>query len=73
MSTHVHRDGAHQITVRDGDGRVLALISEDHTLQITVEGAGPRLTPQMAHDLADELRQWADCQQTVRNHDQPRP
>lgn len=72
MSTHVHRDGAHQITVRDEAGRELALIREDHTLQVTTTGTGPRLTPQMAHDLADELHQWANCQQTVRNHGQPR-
>jgi hypothetical protein len=67
MSTHVHRDGAHKITVQDEDGREVTLISQDHTLAITTTGTGPRLTPQMAHDLADELRQWATCQQTVRS------
>lgn len=66
MSTYVHRDGARQITVRDDAGRELTLINEHHALHITTMGAGPRLTPQMAHDLADELHQWADCQQTVR-------
>ncbi len=66
MSTHVHRDGAHQITVRDDVGGQAAFISEGHTLQITTEGEGPRLTPQMAHDLADELNEWASSHQTVR-------
>ena len=66
MSTHVHRDGAHQITVRDEVGREAAFISQGHTLQITTGGEGPRLTPQMAHDLADELHEWASRQQTVR-------
>ena len=74
MSTHVHRDGSHRITVQDEAGREVALISADHTLQITTTGAGPHLTPQMAHDLADELRQWAVCHQTVRRQSQkPRP
>ena len=68
MNTHVHRDGAHQITVRDEAGREAAFISQGHTLQITTEGEGPRLTPQMAHDLADELHEWASCQQTVRSN-----
>ena len=72
MSTHVHRDGAHQITVQDEDGRELALVSEDHKLLVVTTDAGPRLTPQMARDLADELTQWATSQQTVRNHGQPR-
>jgi len=67
MSTHVHREGAHKITVQDGNGREVTLVSQDHTLEITTTGAGPRLTPQMAHDLADELHQWATCQQTVRS------
>ncbi len=67
MSTHVHRDGAHKIIVQDDAGREVALISQDHTLMITTTDAGPRLTPQMAHDLADELHQWATCQQTVRS------
>ena len=66
MSTHVHRDGAHQITVRDDVGREAAFISQGHTLQITVGDEGPRLTPQMAHDLADELHEWASSHQTVR-------
>lgn len=72
MSTHVHRDGARQITVQDEDGRELVLIRENHTLQVMTTGAGPRLTPQMAHDLADELHHWATCQQTVRSQGQPR-
>ena len=67
MSTHVHRSGAHRIVVQDETGREVTLVSQDHTLEITTSGAGPRLTPQMAHDLADELHQWATCQQTVRS------
>ena len=67
MSTHVHRAGAHKIVVQDETGREVTLVSQDHTLEITTTGAGPRLTPQMAHDLADELHQWATCQQTVRS------
>jgi hypothetical protein len=67
VSTHVHRDGAHRITVRDEAGREVALISQDHTLQVTTTGVGHHLTPQMAHDLADELHQWATCHQTVRS------
>ena len=67
MSTHVHRAGAHRIVVQDETGREVTLVSQDHTLEITTTGAGPRLTPQMAHDLADELHQWATCQQTVRS------
>lgn len=67
MSTHVHREGAHKITVRDETGREVTLVSQDHALEITTAGAGPRLTPQMAHDLADELHQWATCQQTRRS------
>jgi hypothetical protein len=72
MSMHVHRDGAHQITVQDADGRGLALVSEDHKLQVVATDTGPRLTPQMARDLAEELNQWANCQQTVRSHGRPR-
>ena len=72
MSTHVHRDGAHQITVQDVGGRELALVSEDHELQVVTTDHGPCLTPQMARDLANELNQWADCQQTVRSHGRPR-
>ncbi len=64
VSTHVHRDGAHQITVRDDAGREVALVEHDRT-QITTTGEGPHLTPQMAHDLADELHQWASGQQTM--------
>ncbi|HET9647152.1 MAG TPA: hypothetical protein VFP34_02855 [Microlunatus sp.] len=66
MSTHVHRDGAHQITVHDATGRGAVLVTEDHVLHLTINGDGPRLTPRMADELADELRQWALCQQTVR-------
>lgn len=75
MSTHVHREGAHKITVRDETGREVTLVSQDHALEITTAGAGPRLTPQMAHDLADELHQWATCQQTRRSqgHRPPAP
>ena len=72
MSTHVHRAGAHRIVVQDEAGREVTLVSQDHTLEITTTGAGPRLTPQMAHDLADELHQWATCQQTVRSQGQRR-
>lgn len=67
VSTHVHRDGAHKITVQDEDGRQVVLISSNRTLQISTTDAGPHLTPQMAHDLAEELHQWATCQQTVRS------
>ena len=66
MSTHVHRDGAHQITVSDEVGREVVFVSEGRVLQINTEGEAPRLTPQMAHELADELHRWASCQQTVR-------
>jgi hypothetical protein len=72
VSTHVHRNGAHQITVQDMDGRELALVTEEHELQVVTTDHGPRLTPQMARDLANELNQWANCQQTVRSHGQPR-
>ena len=72
VSTHVHRDGAHQITVRDDAGREAALVEHDRTLQIIATGAGPHLTPQMAHDLADALHQWASGQQTVRSHGRDR-
>ena len=71
VSTHVHRDG-HQITVGDDAGREVALVERDRTLQITTAGSGPHLTPQMAHDLADELHQWASGQQTVRRHGRDR-
>ena len=67
MSTHVHRDGAHKMTMQDADGRQVILISQNRTLQVSTTGAGPLLTPQMAHDLADALQQWATCQQTVRS------
>ena len=73
MSTHVHRAGAHKIVVQDETGREVTLVSQDHTLEVTTSGAGPRLTPQMAHDLADELHQWATCQQTVRSQGHRRP
>ena len=73
VSTHVLRDGAHQITVRDDAGREVALVEHDRTLQITTTGAGPHLTPQMAHDLADALHQWASGQQTVRRHGETAP
>ena len=66
MSTLVHRDGAHQITVHDTVGREAVLITEGHLLHITTMGEGPHLTPQMAHELADQPHQWAVCQQTVR-------
>ena len=66
MSALVHRDGAHQITVHDEAGREITLVSQEHTLHITTCGEVPHLTPQMAHELAEELHQWAFCQQTVR-------
>ena len=72
VSTHVHRDGAHQITVRDDAGREVALVEHDRTLQITTTDGGPHLTPQMAHDLADALHQWASGQQTVRRQGRDR-
>jgi hypothetical protein len=58
--------------VQDMDGRELALVTEEHELQVVTTDHGPRLTPQMARDLANELNQWANCQQTVRSHGQPR-
>lgn len=61
----VLRDGAHQITVRDDRGRELLLLTNGYELEVWRGSANPRLTPQMANDLADELRQWAACQQTV--------
>ena len=66
VSTLVHRDGSHQITVHDKVGREAVLITEGHILHITTRGDGPHLTPQMAQELADQLHQWAVCQQTVR-------
>jgi hypothetical protein len=66
VSRLVHRDGTHQISVHDEVGRQVALVSQGHTLHIMTSGEGPHLTPQMAHELADELHQWATCQQTVR-------
>jgi len=66
VSTLVRRDGAHQITVHDTVGREAVLITEGHILHITTRGDGPHLTPQMAQELADQLNQWAVCQQTVR-------
>lgn len=68
MSTHVHRNGAHGITVQDEAGRELALVSDNYRLHVLATLAGPSLTPQTARDLADELNQWADCQQTIRSH-----
>jgi hypothetical protein len=65
VSEHVHRDGANKITVQDDDGREVVLISENRTLQLPAAGSGLHLTPQMAQDLADELRHWATCQQTI--------
>ena len=67
VSANVHRVGARQITVRDDAGREVALVEHDRVLEITTTGVGPHLTPQMAHDLADELHQWASGQQTVRS------
>ena len=69
MSTHVHRDGAHKITVQDDDGRQVILVSQDRKLQVSTTGQGPQLTPQMAHDLAEELHQWATGMQTVRRNE----
>src|SRR6478752_5225764 len=66
VSALVHRDGAHQITVHDTVGREAVLITEGHILHITTRGDGPHLTAQMAQELADQLHQWAVCQQTVR-------
>jgi hypothetical protein len=66
VSTFVYRDGAHQIRVHDEVGRELTLVSEGHSLHLQAIGEAPRLTPQMANDLADALHQWAACQLTVR-------
>ncbi len=66
MSTLVQREGAHQITVQDDDGREAALVCEDGSLHLHTEGEGPHLTPHMARELADELEQWANRQLTVR-------
>jgi hypothetical protein len=66
VSTLVHRDGARQIIVHDEAGREVVLVNQGHTLRIEASGEGPHLTPQMAHELADALHQWATCQQTVR-------
>src|SRR6478735_971789 len=40
VSTLVHRDGAHQITVHDTVGREAVLITEGHILHITTTGEG---------------------------------
>ena len=40
MSTLVHRNGAHQITVHDTVGREAVLITEGHLLHITTRGKG---------------------------------
>lgn len=53
--------------MQDEDGRQVVLISTNRTLQVSTTDAGPHLTPQMAQDLAEELHQWATCQQTVRS------
>jgi hypothetical protein len=73
VSTHVHRNGAHGITVQDEAGHELALVSDNYRLQVLATPAGPSLTPQTARDLADELNQWADCQQTIRSRHQSLP
>ncbi|WP_344802608.1 hypothetical protein [Microlunatus ginsengisoli] len=73
MSTHVHRNGAHTITVQDEAGHELTLVTENQRLQVVTTQGAPSLTPQTARDLADELTQWADCQQTARSHRQPLP
>jgi hypothetical protein len=72
VSTLVQRDGAQQITVHDEEGREVALVCSGGTLRFQPKGETPRLTPQMAHELADELHQWATCQQTVRVRTSPR-
>ena len=72
VSTHVHRVGARQIMVRDDVGRE-ASVEHDRILEITITGVGPHLTPQMAHDLADALHQWASGQQTVRSPGETAP
>ena len=68
MTTYVHRNGAHGITVQDEAGHELALVSVDHRLHVVATDGGPSLTPQTARDLADELNQWASCHQTARSH-----
>jgi hypothetical protein len=56
VSTYVHRNGAHGITVQDESGRELALVSVDHRLHVVATEGGPSLAPQTARDLADELK-----------------
>jgi hypothetical protein len=73
VSASVHRNGAHGITVQDEAGRELALVSDNHRLHVVAAEGSPSLTPQTARELADQLNQWADCQQSTRSHRQPLP
>ncbi|GAA3612727.1 hypothetical protein GCM10022236_13120 [Microlunatus ginsengisoli] len=59
--------------MQDEAGHELTLVTENQRLQVVTTQGAPSLTPQTARDLADELTQWADCQQTARSHRQPLP
>ena len=66
MSAHVHRDGAHQITfATTPDCRPSS--SAKATLCRSRRETKDRPHPPMAHDLADELHEWASLQQTLRS------
>ena len=72
MSAFVHRDRADKITVEDSDGHRLDMITKGRELELRTTDPCPHLTMQMAHELADELHQWAYAQQTVRSRRGPR-
>ena len=64
MTTRVHRDGPHQITVEDGHGDIARFVTveNDHGHQLQVEqtgGAQPQRGPDAVVQLAAELDQWA--------------
>ncbi len=64
-TTHVHRDGPHQITVEDANGNRARFLTEGNTLQIEQTSTRmPRLNPSDALALAAELDQWATTQFT---------
>jgi hypothetical protein len=62
MSSHVHRDGPHQITVEDDQGNRTRFVTTCCGLEIEHTAASPRLSPTDALDLAGELSQWATAQ-----------
>lgn len=69
MTSHVHRDGPHQITVEDGHGNRARFLTAGNTLQIEqTSGPMPRLNPADALALADALDQWATTQLTRPQH-----